>query len=396
MAPFIQAETETDQNDQLRLNTHENTPKFDFDSISSKDFINNIDNDDGAIFEDDDFLSSRIKDKKIIFIGLGGAIATLACILCYFLTSEKVVDIEELPIIKADYHPIKEMVESKNLTRQEDKKIYTYITAEDDKTKSKLKKIDPTISIKEVNQSKLTEADKKMILKAFEELAPNAKRRIHPVKPKKATSYDAPTPTDLSINNTIHNKSGIVSKQHVKKLNTYNKVVNLKNNKSQNHGLRSNNLSDMNIQPKTVKEKSYKTLKGRDFNTIKYQQRKNTNESLNSLINEYNIRSNVTSKPQSKTVKRQEKTPSYVSNTSYTDRSIYVQVASLLSMNDAKSEYTRMKRSHPLLNKFNYKIVPVRIGDSTRYRIMVGPFKSKDTAASAVQKMRGNGLNPLW
>jgi len=103
-------------------------------------------------------------------------------------------------------------------------------------------------------------------------------------------------------------------------------------------------------------------------------------EDLTNLISQYN------SKPQKKTVKE------YLKN----QKVIFVQVASLPTKNAANQEYNRLLKGHRSLSKMGYKIVPVQVGKSTKYRIMVGPFKSKDEASNAVRKMRNDGLNPLW
>lgn len=372
MTPFIQQqERNNDLHEQPKVGTTDDLPSFDFDYISSKTIVNH---NGGAIFEDDDdFGLSKIKDKKLIFIGLGSAILVLASALIYFLTREKMVDIEELPVIKADYQPIKERIEFPKASRREDKKIYTYITAADDNESSRLKPAETEpISIKEVNKSKLTDADKKMILKAFEDLAPNAKRRTRSTQNDLHRSETSERNTP-AINNT--------SRTNLLRREVKVQPNNLVEISSAGHKTPQQNFSQHIAKtPKKVVNN-------------KVQAAKKKSEALNFLIQEYDS-TPKTSKTGGKTVKSGY--PQIKQNIASTNSGIYVQIASLATKNEANAEYNRIRRSHTILNKFSYKIVSAKIGNSDRYRIMIGPFSSKQIASRAVQEMRADGLRPLW
>ena len=352
MAPFI-------QEDNVKIKPHEEefrSLKMDLDMLSpDKIMSDKFMSEDETIFEDEDssILSNflRVRDKRLIYGGIAASVICLSGTLIYFLTRSQPTELEELPVIKADITPMKEKVNTLNSEAKKDKKIYTYITAEDeDMANSKLTKNDHIISINELEKSKLTEDDKKMILRAFEELAPNAKRRQVKPKPKIEDSYeefaDEPEPIKVKKSPPI-----------VKKVEQPLKQPKLR----QSWQARQKIDSKVDVQKLINQPISRKKSEG-----------------LANLINQHN--------PQKKTVKE------YLQS----QKVIFVQVASLPTKNAANQEYNRLLRGHRSLSNFGYKIVPVQVGKTTKYRIMVGPFKSKDEASNAVRKMRNDGLNPLW
>lgn len=378
MTPFIQdLEQRCNTNDQQEFNAPSGVPSFDFDCISSKSIMSG---NDGAIFEDDDDVAlSKIKDKKLIFIGLGTSILFLASALIYFLTREKTVDIEELPVIKADYQPIKERIEMPNSVPYEDKKIYTYITAADNCETPKLKEEPAAISIKEVNKSKLTDADKKMILKAFEDLAPNAKRRTRVKVPQQICqpSITKPVvqyqPNQVVLNSRL--KKNLRTTENIQPINALTEIT------PHRAAKKTVSISPITSTSKRIPNKSDAA--------------KRKSDALNYLIREYDSSSTKTAKIQGKTIKvGYNKSILPVTTTSNSD--VYVQIASLPSKDEANIEYNRIRNSHTVLRKFSHKIVPVNLGNFTRYRVMIGPFGSKEAANKAVQEMRNNGLRPLW
>lgn len=348
MAPFVNEKSLEDEKIDIS--------KLDIDMISPNEYISPS-NEEGAIFESDDISFEKLKSDKLVYAVGGVAVLCVLGIFAYLFTDhQKSVDVEELPVIKADYRPIKERINA--VKSHEDKKIYTYITTGNEQPVKKpqvIKQKDSVVSINELDKSQLTEEDKKMILKAFEDLAPNAKRRrivqdesITPPKPVLDTPKANVQPVSTSIPKKEQNVNRVVSllKKTIKK--------------------RSNGLNDL--------IKSYA-----NSNTVP--KKKNLKEFL---------------KEKRKTAERG--TIDWKNNNivPITPGSIFVQLASLPSKEAAITEYSRLTRKHKVLNTMGHKFNRVQVGNDYRYRIMIGPFRSKQEAGIAVRKMQDSGLRPLW
>lgn len=345
MAPFVDEKSLEDEKIDIS--------KLDIDMISPKKYISPSEEEDGAIFEGDDISFEELKSDKLIYAAGGVAILCVLGIFAYFLTDhQKSVEIEELPVIKADYRPIKERINA--VKSREDKKIYTYITTGNEQPVKKpqvIKQKDSVVSINELDKSQLTEEDKKMILKAFEDLAPNAKRRrvvqdgnITPLNPV----LDTPKTNVQAVSTPIQKKTPNV-----------NRVVNNTSLPKKTIKKRSNDLNDL------IKSYANSTPK-----------KKNLREFLKEKRNTIDWRNN--------------------NIVPITSGSIFVQLASLPSKEAAMMEYSRLTKRHRVLNTMGHKFNRVQVGNDYRYRIMIGPFMSKQEASIAVRKMQNSGLRPLW
>lgn len=347
MAPFID-----DENTAKELN-QECPRERNISFISDRTFFHDS-NEGGAIFDDEEPRSvSFLNDKKIIIAGATASVLLVSSILVYVFTKDNSVDIEELPVIHATHTAIKESVDTNEATPTKDKKIYTYITTDEQSAEpSKVEKTDSVISIKELETSKLTEEDKRTIIKAFEDLAPNARRR---------KAYKPPEQPKLNLRPAKVIQPAI-SKPVIKKpIIAQNTVV-----------------PAVKTQRPQVKQRP--ALKLQDILKTPISKKRRSDE-LNRLIHLHN-------KPVSgqKTVK----------NYPIASNGIFVQLASLPTRAAAQNEYKRLKRYHRVLDTIGYKINEVKVGREKRYRVMAGPFRNRDAARIAVQRMRNSGLNPLW
>ena len=73
---------------------------------------------------------------------------------------------------------------------------------------------------------------------------------------------------------------------------------------------------------------------------------------------------------------------------------IMIQVASLTTKNAAEAEYKRLRYKNGVLRTTGHKITKVDLGaKGIRYRVQVGPFRSKIEAQNAIAKLRESGLS---
>ncbi len=347
MPPFIQEEVEQRKGGDESTSTLDiDLSKLNIETISAQEIVKNIDCDDSSLFDEESSLLNILKDRKLVMIGAAISVLTSACLLLYTTTKEDTVEIEELPTIKADYRPIKERVERNN--SQQDKKIYTYLTSEKDGREQRVQKSESVISIKELNNSKLTEADKQMILKAFDDLAPNADRRKHSRRKNQAVKQNS-----------------VQDKQIAKNVEIQKDIPNERIGKKEYSNQQD---SSKNIQHRTKRKRT---------------------ENLTNFINEHNsiYRHELNNKKQNKIAKLETKNQK---------NGFFVQIASLPTFADAKREHFRLKSTYRILNSLPYKINTANVGGAVKYRVMIGPFRSRSEADRIVTRMKQEGLRVVW
>jgi cell division protein FtsN len=77
-------------------------------------------------------------------------------------------------------------------------------------------------------------------------------------------------------------------------------------------------------------------------------------------------------------------------------KNVMVQVALVRSKTAAEAEYRRILHKNKALKGLGKKIVRVDLGEKkgVRYRIQIGPFKSKADAKKIIFALKDNGLSP--
>ncbi|MDR2781329.1 MAG: SPOR domain-containing protein [Holosporaceae bacterium] len=123
-------------------------------------------------------------DKKFFFIG-GGASIVAFCVVAYIMYSSSTpVNLDELPVIGADDTPLKVKPETNEQVRHQDKIIYDNISGDKRKIEEKIAQpAEEILSIPEIESGEsLSDEEKKNIIQAFDELAPEKEYKIKYVK----------------------------------------------------------------------------------------------------------------------------------------------------------------------------------------------------------------------
>ncbi|MDR2158292.1 MAG: SPOR domain-containing protein [Holosporaceae bacterium] len=123
-------------------------------------------------------------DKKFFLIGGGVSIATF-CIIAYVMySSSKPIDLEELPVIHADPAPFKVKPVANEQVKHQDKMVYDNISGNKRKVEEKIAQPpEEVLSIPEIDGGEtLSDEEKKNIIQAFDELAPEKEYKINYVK----------------------------------------------------------------------------------------------------------------------------------------------------------------------------------------------------------------------
>lgn len=123
-------------------------------------------------------------DRKFFLIGGIAAIVTF-CVISYIMyTSSKPIDLDDLPVIKADITPIKIKPPQNGQVSHQDKIVYDNISGD---KRNIIEKMAPppeeVLSISEIeSKDSLSNKEKKDIINAFNELAPEKEYKINYVK----------------------------------------------------------------------------------------------------------------------------------------------------------------------------------------------------------------------
>ena len=142
--------------------------------------------------EDNRFKSRFLKDDKKFFI-IGGSASIIAfCAVMYVMYSNnKPIDLEELPVIKADTTPIKVKPTNNLMVDHQDKIVYDNISgikrsSSEEKT---VLQTEEDLSINEIDSDgDLSDEEKKKIIQAFDDLAPDKDYKIKYVKSQQGDS----------------------------------------------------------------------------------------------------------------------------------------------------------------------------------------------------------------
>jgi cell division septation protein DedD len=132
-----------------------------------------------------DFRSKFFRDDKKFFLIGGGASIVAFCTVVYIMYyNSKPIDLEELPVIKADETPFKEKPTANDQVKHQDTTVYDNISGAKRKVEEKIvQPPEEVLSIPEIESGEsLSDEEKQNIIKAFDELAPEKEYKINYVK----------------------------------------------------------------------------------------------------------------------------------------------------------------------------------------------------------------------
>lgn len=300
-------------------------------------------------------------DRKYLFIG-GTSVAIVIGSMIWLISSNLTpINLDELPVIQAEKTPIKEKPLANKEVAHQDKIIYDNISGDQRPIIEKIAdQPENVLNIPEVDVSEsLSEEDKKDIIRAFDELAPEKEYKINYIKD------DQPI-DEVNISERAYDFAGISHEENMRLRKLKNKAqLTLEESKelaTLTQKIANSYKTDINepqvLPPikKITKEKKKKRLKD--------------------LVAEKAFKNNL-----AKTAEFSRK------------GTIMVQIASVQTRAAAESEYNRLVSRNRFLKGKGKKIFKVDLGKlkGIRYRIQVGPFKDKEEAKKIISAMHANG-----
>lgn len=161
-------------------------------------------------------------DQKFFILGAVASVIGFLSIAYVMYQSSRPINLEDLPVIKADTEPIKEKPQDSTQVIHQDKIVYDNISG--DIRKDEVEKIIPApeevISIPEAEvEGTLSDEEKQNIIQAFDELAPEKEYKINYIKdpvrtPKKLKTQGIIKSGDLLI---VEEKTPQVKRADIKK-----------------------------------------------------------------------------------------------------------------------------------------------------------------------------------
>ena len=296
------------------------------------------------------------QDRRLLLIGGGVAFVVFASIIG-LMTSSPTVNIDELPVIHAEQAEFKEKPTKTTVVQHQDKVVYDNISGYNRKETERLApKPENVVEIPDMSESgTLSDEEKRSIIQAFDELAP---QKEYTVKYNKVSdqSYEHFEPALTVAENrklqVLKNKAKLTARES-REL----KILEKKISDSYRSGAEIvAPLPPIKKVEKTSNNKKKRRLK--DIVTIA-----NTKETEISQA------------------------------TSSQKGNIMVQIASVLSKAEAEREYQRILVKNQFLKNKGKKIFKVDLGETKgiRYRIQVGPFRSKEEAKKIIDALKANG-----
>ncbi|MDR3155574.1 MAG: SPOR domain-containing protein [Holosporaceae bacterium] len=319
-----------------------------------------------SIGTDRSFRANFFKDEKKFFF-IGGMASVLAfCFVAYFLYSgSKPVDLDDLPIIKADPNPIKMKPKSNEQVNHQDKVVYDNIAGikRDDVAEKTAPPPEEILSIPEMDtEESLSQKEKDNIIQAFDNLAPPTREKNYKINYVK-TSDSA----------TANNSSAEIPEEEVKinadTINSTSTRLDLEEDSSAEH------------------HKNTEATKGKEKPA--HAEKQNRNPTTDLAATNGNI-------PARKALHGAKPNKGAVNTLENEDKSTMIQVASVHSKTAAEAEYRRILNKNKFLKGLGKKILKIDLGEKKgmRYRIQIGPLKNKTEAKKIISVLKSNGLSP--
>lgn len=288
-------------------------------------------------------------DRKYLVIGGTAVTIVIIAIIGIIRSGVTPVNIEELPIIQAETTPIKEKPEKNNQVKHQDKTVYDNISENHRKVVEKVaKKTEEVLSIPEIDVSEsLSAEDKKTIIRAFEDLAPDREYKIDYIEEHSALTKEE------------------------------NRTLRVLKNKKKLSAVEKKQLDDLT---KKI--------------SASYKSEVTAEESLPPIKSVTNVATKKKKKRLKDLVAGRADKEKLAQNVSRTRKgTVMVQIASVPSKAAAESEYNRLVSKNRFLKGKGKKIYKVDLGPKkgVMYRIQVGPFKNKDEAKKIITAMQDNG-----
>ncbi|MBO7642317.1 MAG: SPOR domain-containing protein [Alphaproteobacteria bacterium] len=332
----------------------ENVEDVDYDAVSDEEFNRGL-------------VSHFFRnDRKYLFIG-GTAVAVVLIAIIGILNSRMTpVNIDELPVIQAEKTPVKEKPTQNNQVKHQDKIIYDNISGNQRKVVEKIAdQPEAVLSIPEIDMSEsLSAEDKKTIIQAFDDLAPEEIKINYVEKHPKTDrsvgreNYDSLTATENETLRKLKNKKRLSAKEK-------NQLRILTNKISDSY------KSGISIEETALPPINMSVNNSMNTKTAKKKKRR-LKDSIADKTNKQKLAEEVTRSR---------------------GGDIMVQIASVETKAAAESEYNRLVRRNRFLKGKGKKIYKVDLGPDkgVKYRIQIGPFKNKAEAKKIISAMQDNG-----
>lgn len=211
--------------------------------------------------------SHFFQDERKFFVigGVASVVVFLAIVGIMYFNSQP-IDLEDLPVIRADTAPFKQKAPENKQVKHQDKVVYDNISGDSHVIVEKVApQQEEVISIPDVEvESALSAEEKRDIIRAFDELAPEKEYRINYVKRSsevsKAATPSAPSKALPPINRNVASakKSRSAVRQKVQKMLAEVDNANIAVNNDKN--VRGTMLQIASLRSKTAAEAEYRRL----------------------------------------------------------------------------------------------------------------------------------------
>lgn len=346
-------------------------------------------------------------DRKFFVIGGLASLVAFSSVVYFLYTNSKPVNLDDLPVVKADPTPIKVRPQNNTQVQHQDKVVYDNISGDmhrRDEKECVISQPEEILSISEMDSDGvLSPEEKRKIISAFDDLAPadtEKEYRVNYVKDRKQKNeqrqYDRQDYDDgfgnsekkeriigdLKIVEDDPSLPPIKRNIEQKKRDNESSLKTEVKNKGVKRHTKIADILGQTQRPKNRKEIQKRWPLSQRKSATRYH------------MNQWNSRGKGDKRYHGyeyfSLASRSNKGSDNASNVKM--RGVMVQIGSVPTKNGAESEYKRISNRSPFIRNYSRRIYKADLGTrGSTYRIQLGPFKSDAEARMVVSKLKGNG-----
>jgi hypothetical protein len=391
----------------------EDGENVDFDTYPLEPGRSTIDS-AGASDDIERITSSFFKDDRRFFI-VGGiaSVATFLVVAYVMYNNSRPIDMDDLPLIRADISPIKvKPVENNAQISHQDKVVYDNISGDDKRAKvveKTLPQPEEILSISEMEAGEtLSEEEKKNIIQAFDDLAPEKEYKINYVKAGDAKQTAVTKSRNMKIVEDNPPLKIITPddspRRNSKKQKLSSQISSLVSHASdaRSASQASSARYDARSASQASNPRSASQASNARYDARSASQASNARSASQASNARYDARSAASqasnaydSRSASQAYDARKEMRNIGNILPERGGSIMVQIASLPTRASAEVEYKRITNRNVFLKNYKTRIVKVDLGKSRgiTYRVHIGPFKNSTDAQRIVSTMKSNGCD---
>lgn len=340
-------------------------------------------------------LSFLRNDRKFFIIGGLASMIAFASVVYFLYTNSKPVNLDDLPLVKADPTPIKVRPRSNAQVRHQDKIVYDNISGDirgRDEEERVISQPEEVLSINEMDSDGvLSPEEKRKIINAFDDLAPADAEKEYRINYVQKENEGGQERIVEGMRIVEDDPSLPPIRRNIEPEKPVTKLP-LKSKKSKRH----TRIADLLGQNQRTNKRTNKRETRRENqrppsqSQRKYTTKTHVNQWSGDGEARYNRYDGYNSNNNNRTTPARARSSGNASG----GGGIMVQIGSVPTRSGAESEYRRIAGRNRSIRNYNRRIYKADLGArGSTYRIQLGPFRSNAEAQKVISNLRNSGCS---